>query len=82
MLTSCSTPDQGYFTKPGERDPAVLDRDQAECETLATNSEPYRRAYNNPFMSFFARGILVDQTRDCLIRLHGWQTTETLPPRP
>lgn len=82
ILTSCSTPDQVYFTKPGEWDPAVLARDQEECEAFATNSVPYRRAYSNPFMSFFARGILVDETRDCLIQLRGWKTTETLTPHP
>ena len=79
---SCAAPNQEYFTKPGEWDPSVLAKDQEECETLATNSAPYRRAFNNPFMAIFARDILVDQTRDCLINLHGWRSSETVQPRP
>jgi len=82
IFTSCSTTAPEYFTKPGEWDPSVLAKDQEECETLATNSAPYRRAFNNPFMAIFAREILVDETRDCLINLHGWRSSETVQPRP
>lgn len=78
LLSACAAPEQAYFTKPGEWDPAVLTRDQQECEAIATDSTTYRRAYNNPFLSFFARGILLDQTRDCLIQQRGWQTTQTV----
>lgn len=81
-LAGCATPKQEYFTKPGEWDPAVLAKDQEECQAFATNSESYRRAYSNPFMSFFARDILVDQTRDCLVQLRGWKTADTVTPHP
>jgi len=77
MLSACA-PEQVYFTKPGEWDPVKLARDEAECETLAMDSAPYRRTFNNPFTTMFARGVLIDQTRDCLIQVHGWQTTKTL----
>jgi hypothetical protein len=82
LTAGCAAPEQVYFTKPGEWDPSVLAKDQEECETLATNSAPYRRAFNNPFMAIFAREILVDETRDCLINLHGWRSSETAHPRP
>lgn len=67
-----------YMTKPGEWDPATLAKDEAECEALATDSASYRRTFNNPFTTMFARGVLLDQTRDCLIRVHGWQETKTV----
>jgi hypothetical protein len=76
-LDACAS-EQVYFTKPGEWDPATLARDEAECETQAVNSVPYRRTFNNPFTTMFARGVLIDQTRDCLIQVHGWQTTKTV----
>jgi len=78
LATACAAPEQVYFTKPGEWDPAVLAQDEAECEALATNSSTYRRAFNNPFLSMFARDILLDQIRDCLIQQRGWHTTHTV----
>lgn len=78
LLSACAAPEQVYFTKPGVWDPATLAKDEAECEALATDSIPYRRAYSNPFLSFGARDILVEQTRECLVRVYGWQTTQTV----
>jgi len=82
LAAGCAAPEQVYFTKPGEWDPAALQKDRAECEAMAENSAPYRRIYGNPFMSWSLRDTLVEQTRECLIHVHGWKTTETLAPPP
>jgi hypothetical protein len=74
-LTGCAT-EQDYFTKPGEWDHAKLARDEAHCEAVAADSPAYHRAFRHPFI--YARGVLREQQRECLIKVHGWKEMSTM----